>query len=250
MLLMLAMLTSTVSLAGEARVAAAASLTFALQAVGKRFHEQTGEQVLFTFGSSRNLMRQIIQGAPFELFMSADEASVDRLHQHGLAQSTGVVYATGQLVLFKSASSKVQLKDGLAGLSRAVTAGHLNHLAIANPETAPYGAAARQALLQASVWTTLKAHLVIGENAMQTAQFGLSGAADAALIPYSIALQPLFQQRGSYQPVAPPLYQPLLQKMVLLKSARKTAQAFYAYLSTPPAQAILTAHGLTIKEQP
>ena len=231
------------TLADDANIAAAASLTYAMRELGDRFQRTGSHRIRLTFGSSRNLMRQIIQGAPFELFLSADEASVERLAARSLTKGDGVVYALGRLVVFKPNRSEVRLTADLSFLANAVEKKRLQRLAIANPETAPYGAIALEALRNAGVWELVKPYLVTGENALQAAQYGLSGSADAAIFPLAIASIPVFARRGVFLPVADALYRPLKQKMVLLKNSSAAARAFYRYLQSPEAKSILTSHG-------
>ncbi len=237
-------------LAGDASVAAAASLTYAMPQISEQFQRNSGHRIQLTFGSSRNLMRQIIQGAPFELFLSADETSVERLAARSLTQGDGVIYALGRLVVFKPNRSEVRLTADLSFLENAVEERQLQRLAIANPETAPYGAIALEALRNAGVWEHVKPHIVMGENALQAAQYGLSGSADAAIFPLAIASIPVFARRGVFLPVADALYRPLRQKMVLLKKSGKAARAFYQYLQSPEAQSILRSHGFGEPEHP
>jgi len=224
-------------------VAAAASLTYAMRELSERFQHTGSHRIRLTFGSSRNLMRQIIQGAPFELFLSADESSVEQLAARSLTKSDGVVYALGRLAVFKPNRSKMQLTADLGFIENAVKDGQLQRLVIANPETAPYGAIAVEALRNAGVWELVKPYVVTGENALQAAQYGLSGSADAAIFPLAIAAIPVFERRGVFLSVADTLYRPLRQKMVLLKNSGKAAEAFYQYLQTPEARSILRSHG-------
>ena len=144
--------------------------------------------VQLSFGSSGNFARQIMQGAPFDIFMSADESYVERLADQGHTQDKGVRYARGRIVLFTSAAASID--PDWAALRAAVADGRLRHFAIPNPEHAPYGRAAREALNHANVWAALEKNIVLGENASQAAQFVFSGAAQAAILPYSLALAP------------------------------------------------------------
>ncbi len=237
------------TLADDAGVAAAASLTYAMRELSDRFQRTGSHRIRLTFGSSRNLMRQIIQGAPFELFLSADKVSVERLAARSLTQGDGVVYALGRLAVFKPNRSEVRLTADLTFIEKAVEEKRLQRLAIANPETAPYGAIAVEALRKAGVWEFVKPYVVTGENALQAAQYGLSGSADAAIFPLAIASIPVFARRGVFLPVADALYRPLKQKMVLLKNSSEAARAFYQYLQSSEAQSILTSHGFGQQEQ-
>ena len=233
--------------AGEVRVAAAASLTFAADELVRAFEKTTVHKVKITLGSSRNLMHQIEQGAPFDLFLSADERTVKELYAKSLTQGRGVIYAMGTLALFRADFSKLPLDSELENLVHWIRTKKLKHLAIANPETAPYGTIAQQALQRVGVWELAKPLLVQGDNAAQTAQFGLSSA-DAGIIPYALALRPTFAKRGAYVAIAKHLYNPLHHRMVLLSGGGVAALAFYQFLQTQHARLILGTHGFGIPE--
>lgn len=233
--------------AGEAKVAVAASLTFAMNALTQDFQDTAGSEIKTTFGSSRNLMRQIIQGAPFELFLSADQKTIDALVSKSLTLDSGSVYALGSLALFRAHHSKLPLDPRLEGLLRWVHNKKLKRLAIANPETAPYGDLAKQVLNRVGIWDLVDPYLVKGDNAAQTAQFALSSA-DAGLIPYSIALIPTFAKRGEYVLVEKDYYKPLQHKMVLLKHSGDVAKAFHQFLKGQRARLILASHGFGLPD--
>ena len=146
---------STVLVQAGPSIAAASDLKFALDEIAARFRRDTGKTVRLTYGSSGNFYRQIQQGAPFELFLSADEEYVGRLAQEGLTVDGGARYATGRIVLFVPKGSTVKADPAIADLRAALTDGRLRRFAIANPEHAPYGRAARQALEQAGLWAAL-----------------------------------------------------------------------------------------------
>jgi len=225
------------------RIAAAADLKFALSEIATLFERETGRKLSLSFGSSGVFRRQIEEGAPFELFFSADEAYVDALIQAGRGEGAGAAYAVGRLTLFVPHGSTIRADARLEDLQRATRDGRLKRLAIANPEHAPYGRAAREALMNAGVWQTLQGKLVLGENAAQAARFAVSGSAQAGLIPYSLALAPEIARQGNSILLTAELYAPLRQKMLLLKGARETSRLFYTYMRQPRARAILLRHG-------
>jgi len=248
-----ALLTLLFAIQGAARppnVAAASDLKFALEEIATRFQTDTGHAVTLTFGSSGNLYRQMLQGAPFELFLAADQTFVQGLVEAGLTRDEGSLYAIGRLVLFAPEGAALDVDRGLAGLADAVAAGHIRRFAIANPEHAPYGRAAEQALRHAGLWTDLEPRLVLGENVSQAAQFVLSGAADAGLFAYSLALAPVVGEQGTWSLIPASAHEPLRQRMVLMKDAGATAAAFYDYLQAPPARATLTRYGFALPEAP
>ncbi len=227
-------------------IAAASDLKFALDEIAARFWQQTGKAVRLTYGSSGNFYRQIQQGAPFELFLSADEDYVVRLAREGLTVDDGTRYATGRIVLFVPKGSTVKADPTLADLRAALGDGRLRRLAIANPEHAPYGRAARQALEHEGLWSALGARLVLGENVSQAAQFAISGSAQAGIFALSLALAPDFAAKGDYVLVPENWHDPLLQRAVLLRRAGETARTFYLFLQQPPAREIFRRYGFVL----
>jgi molybdate transport system substrate-binding protein len=234
--------------ADEVLVGAAASLTHALDEARTRFEADSGHTVKLSFGSSGTFARQLLHGAPFEIFLSADEMYVEELVRHSLTEGSGDVYAIGRLVLFKPTNTNIPLDARLTGLASVVTEGVFHRLAIASPEHAPYGVAAQTALQSAGLWQLLHRKLVVGANAAQAAQFAVSGSVDAALIPHSLALTPAISQRGSFELVADTLYTPLVHRMVLLRHARAAAREFYDYLRSAEVQQILQQYGFSLDE--
>jgi len=232
---------------GPPLIAAAASLRFALPELAARFAEDGGGGVEISFGSSGSLARQILRGAPYDLFLSADESYVDMLVDRGAAGDRGVVYAVGRLALFLPRHSPLSLGvppgDEVRELVEVLDDPRLERLAIANPRHAPYGRAAREALREIGIWERLEPHLVIGENVAQAAQFTLTEAVQAGLIAHSLAVSPAFAEKGTYALVPASLHRPLRNRMVLLPGAGETARRFYAFMTTPPAQAILVRFG-------
>lgn len=227
-------------------IAAAADLQFALQKVGKRFTRQTGRTVQLSFGSSGNFRRQIAQGAPFQMYLSADEDYVLALHREGFTVDQGILYAMGRVVIIAPHGSPLKPDGKLQGLADALERGLINRFAIANPEHAPYGMAARQALQSADLWEKIQPSLVMGENVSQAAQFALSGSTQGGIIAYSLALAPPVSARGSFELIPEQWHRPLRQRMVLLKGAGETAQMFYTFMQSPPVREILKQYGFTL----
>ena len=225
------------------RVAAASDLKFALADLGARFEQETYLKLAITYGSSGNLARQIEQGLPMDLFLSADEDLVFRLAKNGWARDEGVVYGLGRLAWLLPASSAAVIAGDLKGLTAALGEG--GKLSIANPDHAPYGRAARAALQAAKLWPQLQNRLVLGENASQAAQFVSTGAAQAGLVALSLAIAPEVSKRTRYGIVNAALHPPIIQRMALHASASVSAQRFYAYLQTSVAKKILSGHGLS-----
>ncbi len=235
---------------GAPTVAAASDLQFALDEIVVAFRQQTGKAVRVTYGSSGNLFRQIAQGAPFELFLSADEGFVFQLADAGLTPDRGVPYARGRIVVFAPHGSPVEADPELAGLRQALAEGRIRRLAIANPEHAPYGRAAREALASAGLWDAVQPALVLGENVSQAAQFAASGSAQAGLFAYSLALAPSLARAGRFALLPERMHGPLRQRMVLTRKAGDTARAFHAYLQQAAARGVLERHGFALPVEP
>jgi molybdate transport system substrate-binding protein len=244
--LVLAALIAAPAAADVPNVAAASDLKFALEEIAAAFEGKTGRTVRLTFGSSGNLARQIGAGAPFELFLSADESYVAHLEKAGRTEGAGALYAVGRIVVFAPPGSPVRADAELAGVREALATGELRRLAIANPEHAPYGRAAREALERVGAWDVARPRLVLGENVSQAAQFGLTGAAEAAIIAYSLVLTPAFKGRGTYALVPGRLHSPLRQRMVLVKGAGETARNLYRFIAGEEARPILERYGFEL----
>jgi molybdate transport system substrate-binding protein len=227
-------------------IAVAANLNFAMPAIAKQFERARGMRVELVFGASGTFTRQIQDGAPFELFLAADEEFPRQLTRAGLTRDAGVVYAIGRLVIFAPRGSPLEVDPRLDGLARLVKSGKVSRFAIANPEVAPYGRAAEAVLRTRGLWDALRPNLVLGESITQAAQFATTGNAVGGLIAYSLVLSPEFADRGAHAVIPDADYPPLRQRMVLLKTAGPTAVAFYDYLRREPARAILRKHGFAI----
>jgi len=224
-------------------IAAAANLNFALTEIAERFVRDRGLRVDLVFGASGTLTRQIQDGAPFELFLAADEEFPNRLAAAGLTRDAGVVYAVGRLAIFAPKGSPLTVDERLEGLARLAKTGGVTRFAIANPEVAPYGRAAAAVLRERGVWDTIRPHLVLGDTVAQAAQFATTGNAVGGLIAYSLVLAPGFADRGTHAVIPDADYPPLRQRMVLLKRASPTTTQFYSYLQSETVRAIFRKHG-------
>ena len=227
-------------------VAAASDLNFALTEIADLYARERGERVDLVFGSSGTLTRQIRDGAPFELFLSADEAFVRDLADAGLTRDNGTLYAIGRIVLFAPTGSPLLPKEGLDGLARLLASGRVTRFAIANPAHAPYGRAAEAALRKRGLWDGLQPRLVLGENVSQAAQFATAGNAVGGIIAYSLAIAPNVRDRGTFALIPDADHAPLRQRMVLLERAGPAVEGFYRYLQEPPARAVLERYGFTL----
>jgi molybdate transport system substrate-binding protein len=227
-------------------VAAAADLRFALDEIAAQFARETGKAVRIVYGSSGNFRRQIAEGGPYELFLSADEAFVLALAREGFLLDDGVPYAVGRLALVIPEGSPLQPDPTLRDLAAAVADGRVKRFAIANPEHAPYGRAAQEALAAAGAWEGLRGRLVLGENVAQAAQFAVSGSAQGGLVALSLALAPAALRGARHVAIPESMHRPLRQRMALTKRATATARAFFGYLQAPAARAILQRYGFAV----
>ena len=231
--------------AAAIKVAAASDLTFAFQDVAARFQEQTGNSIELSYGSSGNFFAQIQNGAPFDLFFSADVGYPEKLEAAGLIEPGTIYnYASGKLVIWVPNASKLDLSRGLAALLDP----GIRKIAIANPQHAPYGIAAVAAMRHAAVYDKIKSKLVLGENISQTAQFVQSGNADAGIIALSLALAPAMKNAGRYVEIPAADYPPLVQAGVILKSSRnkQLANQFMKFIKQPDTIALMARYGFSI----
>jgi molybdate transport system substrate-binding protein len=223
-------------------IAAATDLRGTLEELAGGFQrENPSIQVRINYGASGSLAAQIQQGAPFDVFLSADLAYPEQLIQAGRAAKEGLLcYATGKLVLWvrKEASPAPGNLQSLANPA-------LKRIALANPKVAPYGRAGEEALRRAGLYTIVEARLVFAENVAQAAQYLQTGAADAGLVSISQARQPALLEAGWSWPVPQELYAPLQQGAVLLTGGPNTAEGkrFLDFLAGPTGQGILARHG-------
>ncbi|PYP91867.1 MAG: molybdate ABC transporter substrate-binding protein [Candidatus Angelobacter sp. Gp1-AA117] len=228
----------------EITIAAAADLNFALKDVAARYEKETGQKIKLSFGSSGNFYSQISNGAPFDLFFSADLEYPRKLAAAGLVEpNTLYPYAVGQIVVWVRNDSRLDLQKGLNALLDPA----VSRIAIANPEHAPYGKAAVAAMKHESIYDKISSKLVLGENISQTAQFVDSGSADAGIIALSLAIAPTFRERGRYSVIATSDYPPIDQGAILLKSSanKEAARAFLNYLRKPEIVEVMHSYGFS-----
>jgi molybdate transport system substrate-binding protein len=236
------------------RVSAASDLKFALADVLNQFQRDTGLPVVATYGSSGQFARQIAQGLPTDLFMSADEALVMQLAGKGLTQDQGALYAVGRLALIVPRTLAAGVStDGewivvQESLRKAMGATNpsITKFAIANPEHAPYGRAAKEALMAVDLWRDAQGRLVLGENIAQATQFVATGAAQAGLTALSLAIAPEVAATTRHAPVPAHLHAPLRQRMALLKTARPQARQLFDYLQTDAVRKRLQSMGFGV----
>jgi molybdate transport system substrate-binding protein len=224
-------------------VAVAANMRSALDEIAELFRRRSGHELRVAYGSSGNIARQIEQGARYELFLSADEDRVRRLEAAGRTAGESVLYAIGRIAIVAPIGSPVAVDGELEGLRRALAEGAVQRFAIANPEHAPYGQAAKEALQRAGLWQDVERKLVYGENISQAAQYASTSATQGGIIAYGLAVsEPIkFSTRSALIPQD--WHRPLLQRMALLRGAGPVAQAFFAFLQGDEARAVLERHG-------
>lgn len=227
-------------------VAAASDLQFAIEEVADAFRDDTGMSVRLALGSTGNFARQIREEAPFEIFMAADEQFILDLARDGFTRDEGDLYAQGRIALAVPHGSPLAADGTLESVAAGLADGSIARFAIANPDHAPYGMRAREALQARGLWAPLQPALVLGENVSQAAQFALSGNAEGGIIAWSLALSPRVAPLGDFALIPEDWHEPLNQRMVLLRGAGPVAEAFYDYVNGPAARAILERYGFVL----
>jgi molybdate transport system substrate-binding protein len=230
-------------------VAAAADLNVAMGEIVSRFKQAHDVDVDISYGSSGNFYAQLLNHAPFDLFMSADLGYPNQLSARGLTMpQSEFTYAVGRLVLWAPTASPLDVEH--QGL-RALTGPSLAHVAIANPDHAPYGRAAVAAMQAAGVYDAVRTKIVFGENVAQALQFAQSGAADAAIVARSLAVAPNARGKGVVVDIAAGTYPPMDQGGVILKWAADAdaARALRGFLLSADGRAILERSGFGLPER-
>lgn len=221
-------------------VAAAADLYKAFTEMGKIYKNETGTEVVFNFGSTGLLAEQIKQGAKFDLFAAADSRYIDDLKKEGLIiPNTKKLYAVGRIVLWTEKKSKFKL-SGLKDLLKP----EINKIAIANPNHAPYGMAAKQALVSSGLWNRVQSKLVFGENVKGAQQLAETGNADVAIIALSLTVK----SDGKYKLISPELYKPMKQFMAVIKSSKQTQETrkFENFVVSAEGRIIMKKYGFVL----
>jgi molybdate transport system substrate-binding protein len=249
LLALLVLFAGTFATAQEITVAAAADMSAALSQLVDTYTKKTGQAVKLSFGSSGNLTNQIRNGAPFDVFFSADEQYPQQLISEELAvQETLYRYAVGRLVLWVPNDSPLDLtKLGI----KALLDPSVKKLSIANPTTAPYGRAADAALHHYGIYDRVSSRLVLGENVSQAAQFVESGNAQAGLIALSHALAPALKLKGRYWTLPLDDYPTLNQAAVVLSRSKQqpAARKFLEFVRSTEATSLLTSYGFSLPEE-
>ncbi len=248
--LILVSLTGVPVHAEEIRVAAAADLNYAMKDLAAQFQQKTGNTVALSFGSSGNFYAQIQNGAPYDLFFSADAEYPKKLADAGKIDKTSLgIYALGHLVLWIPNSSQLDLQKLKMDVLLQPS---VQKIAIANPEHAPYGRAAVAALQHFQLKGLVSDKFVLGENISQAAQFVQSGNAQAGLIAESLALSPAMKSAGRFWEVPADSYPEIQQAVGILSSSKRkqTAQAFLDFIISPEGAKILQQYGFGLPAHP
>jgi molybdate transport system substrate-binding protein len=237
----LTLITSTAARADEALIAVAANFAGAVEAINAEFAKETGHTLKITTGSTGKLYAQISEGAPFTILLSADAKTPAKLEEEGKAVAgTRFTYAVGRLSLWSPDANRIG-SDPKAALTAAGTL----HVAIANPDLAPYGVAAREALTALGLWDEIQPKIVMGENIGQTFSMVDSGAAEMGFIATSAVLVPGQEAKGSRYDIPQELFKPIRQDAILLKAGESNAaaKAFIDYLKGARAKSIAQSFG-------
>jgi len=233
------------AVAEEITIAAASDLNFAFREIVTEYEKASGNHVRLTLGSSGNFYAQIQNGAPFDLYFSADIAYPRKLEEAGLTVPGSLYqYAVGRIVLWTGKGAHLDLSKGLEILGEP----RIKKVAIANPKHAPYGRAAVAAMEHAQVYDRVKDKLVLGENISQAAQFVESGAADVGIIALSLALAPPMQAAGHYWEIPADAHPPIEQGAVMLMGGKnqESAKAFLSFIQGAEGQTMMKRYGFVV----
>jgi molybdate transport system substrate-binding protein len=223
------------------RVAAAADLTLAFEALGRDFERQTGRQVTFSFGSTGLLAKQLREGAPFDVFAAANAAFVDEVVAAGACDgATKAPYARGRIAVWTRRGS-VAAPEAVADLGDA----RFTRIAIAHPEHAPYGQAARQALSHAGIWSTVEPRIVLGENVRQTLQFAETGNVEAAIVALALVAD---DRDNPWLLVDESMHHPIDQALVVCTRGgnREGGESFARFVNAEGGRAVMRRYGLLL----
>lgn len=238
-------LVSSSVFSAELRLAAATNLRYVLPEIIQLFEQQSGHKLTVSYAASGTLATQIIHGAPFNVFLSANPDYIARLQEKDLVAQQTVTFANGQLALFSATHAMFDVVKGMNSIQQALDNKMLKKVAIANPTHAPYGQAAKAALEKHGLWDLIQPHLLIAENASQATQFTLSSRSSVGFIPYTHAIQPAIEQRGQFIK----LDAVLPQHAVAVKPSSPVAEQFLAFLQKPLVADTLLKHGFMLTEK-
>ena len=227
--------------AQQATIAVAANMKDAFTEINTAFKAAGNPDIRIVYGSSGNFTAQIMNGAPFNLFISADEHFPIELFRRGKAIDQGVVYATGKLAIISKNSAGISLTDSKSELIKVIS--KANKIAIAKPELAPYGKAAIEYLKAEGLWDIAKDKLIYGDNIGIATMYVVTGAADLGFTALSLAKSAEVAKDTNFILVNNKLYEPIKQRMVLIKGAPREATTLYQFMQSPQAKLILQKYG-------
>ena len=225
-------------------IAVASNMKDAFAAIQTEFKSNHAGDFRVVYGSSGNITAQILNGAPFSLFISGDESYPLELFKRKVALDEGQVYAIGKIALLSNRSKGIALGTSKPAIANAIQ--KANKIAIAKPELAPYGKAAVDYLKAEGLWDTAKTKLVYGDNISVASMYVASGAADIGFTALSLALSPDIAKETQYLVLSPISYEPIKQRMILLKNPPPIATALYQFMQSPKARSILQSYGYQI----
>lgn len=227
--------------ADSSHVAVASNMSHVISEILDQYKPAT--RINLSFGSSGNFARQILQGAPYKLFISADKKYVDMLVENGYGIDSSAEFARGRIGIFIPNDSALNNHTSLGQVFKSLYHGRYQRISIANPEHAPFGRAAEQALQNAGLWIIQQGKLLIGENAAQALQFALSGGVDLSIIPSSFARLPGIINKGKFYLIPKSWHEPIQQVIVLFNGANESTRQFYHYLLSDEAKIIIRKYG-------
>ncbi|MCX7594624.1 MAG: molybdate ABC transporter substrate-binding protein [Fischerella sp.] len=221
-------------------VSAAADLNYVFKEIGALWEKETGNKVTFNFGSTGQLAQQIERGAPVDLFAAANKSFVEELDKKGLIVSnTKALYGRGRITLWTREDSKLNPKD-----IRDLTKPEYKRIAIANPDHAPYGIAAREAMQSVGIWDAIQPKLVLGENIRQTQQYVETGNVDVGIVALSLSVNKL----GKWELIPENLHQPIDQMLAVVKKSKHQTQAqqFAQYINGSQGRPLMKKYGFVL----
>ncbi len=222
-------------------VVVAANMKDAFTEINQEFQKENKSGLKVIFGSSGNLASQIMNGAPFHLFISADEQYPIELFKKGKTIDEGKIYAIGTLALISNKAKGISVQDSREGILNAIT--KANKIALAKPELAPYGRASVEYLKANDLWDLAKNKIVFADNIAMATMFVTTGSADIGFTALSIAKSPVVLKETSFIELSKMFYQPIRQRMVLMKTATPDAKKLYEFMQSSKAKAILQSYG-------
>ena len=231
----------TVGVVQSPTIAVAANMKDAFGEIAQAFKAMNKAEMRIVYGSSGNFTTQILNGAPFNLFIAADEQFPLELYKQGKTVNDGVIYAIGKLALIAKTSSGTQLVDSKTEIATAIQ--RAKRIAIAKPELAPYGKAAVEYLKAEGLWDQAKDKLVYGDNIGVATTYVVTGAADIGFTALSLAKSPEVSRETNFIVLDSKRYEPIKQRMVLIKGAPPAAQELYQFMQSAQAKAILQKYG-------